>query len=238
MPSTLTPRQREILEYIRRYIEEYGYSPSLTEIARACPGKAKGNAAALSTIHKHLDALKRKGYIAFERSRYLGFYIRLLDGRAEQVIDVPVVGSLNSFGEVFFGERSRAALFPSALKVRDKEAIFGLFALGDIPAFSISEGDCLIFDPNTPPKGSDLMVIRSGESYALVQYYAISDIGPERMADYESMDYLPVTKSKMKMYEGANMLFIPVDENLAIFRDDAASYEYVAVVIRLVRDLQ
>ena len=52
--QTLTPRQTEILEYIRRYQLETGYPPTRSEIAQEMGFKSP-NAA-----EEHLKALARK----------------------------------------------------------------------------------------------------------------------------------------------------------------------------------
>ena len=57
----LTPRQQEILDFIRNTLETLGAPPTRVEIARAF-GFASANAA-----EEHLRALARKGAIAMER---------------------------------------------------------------------------------------------------------------------------------------------------------------------------
>src|SRR5947209_14088614 len=53
----VTRRQREILDYIGKHIEEKGYAPSFEEIARQFGFQS------LATVHEHLTNLERKGYI-------------------------------------------------------------------------------------------------------------------------------------------------------------------------------
>src|SRR5260370_41785096 len=53
----VTRRQREILDYIGKHIEEKGYAPSFEEIARQFGFQS------LATVHEHLTHLERKGYI-------------------------------------------------------------------------------------------------------------------------------------------------------------------------------
>ena len=53
----LTKRQKQILDFITRFLDEKGYSPSLMEI---------GDHFGLSspaTVHKHVDNLRRKGLV-------------------------------------------------------------------------------------------------------------------------------------------------------------------------------
>lgn len=52
-------RRSRIMEYIKKYISEYGYSPSFREI-----GKAVGLASP-STVKTHMDTLKREGLVTF-----------------------------------------------------------------------------------------------------------------------------------------------------------------------------
>ena len=61
----LTRRQREIYDYIREFVDEQGYSPSLEEI-----GEAFG-LSSVATVHKHVQHLVEKGYLrkAWNRSR-------------------------------------------------------------------------------------------------------------------------------------------------------------------------
>jgi len=83
MKSFLTPRQRQVLEFLKEYISERGYPPTVREIARELRIKwTKG-------VEKHLQALEKKGYIKrFPGARsieILGFS----RGRS-----IPVVGSI------------------------------------------------------------------------------------------------------------------------------------------------
>ncbi len=47
----LTKRQKEVVEFIAKFVDENGYSPSYDEIARGL------NLASLATVHKHIKAL-------------------------------------------------------------------------------------------------------------------------------------------------------------------------------------
>ena len=61
----LTKRQRQIYDYISRFVEEKGYSPSLEEIAQHF------GLSSVATVHKHVTNLEKKGFIrrAWNRSR-------------------------------------------------------------------------------------------------------------------------------------------------------------------------
>src|SRR5678815_3628012 len=53
----LTKRQKQILDFITRFLDEKGYSPSLLEIG------AHFGLSSPATVHKHVDNLRRKGLV-------------------------------------------------------------------------------------------------------------------------------------------------------------------------------
>lgn len=52
----LTKRKKQIFDYIKKYIKQHDYSPSIPEMA-------KHFKLAVSTIHQHIDELERDGYL-------------------------------------------------------------------------------------------------------------------------------------------------------------------------------
>ena len=55
--SEITPRQTEVLEFVRSYVGQNGYSPSVRNVAEQF-------GMAINSAVGHLDALERKGAIA------------------------------------------------------------------------------------------------------------------------------------------------------------------------------
>ena len=55
--KTLSKKQREILDYLKKEIIEKGFPPSVREICTAV------NLKSTSSVHAHLEALEKKGYI-------------------------------------------------------------------------------------------------------------------------------------------------------------------------------
>ena len=53
----ITPKQQEILEYIKETILKKGYPPAVREICEAV------NLKSTSSVHSHLETLERNGYI-------------------------------------------------------------------------------------------------------------------------------------------------------------------------------
>lgn len=57
MSDRSTKRQKELLEYVDKFIKEHGYGPSYREIMRALGYKS------VSTVAIHIDGLIAKGYV-------------------------------------------------------------------------------------------------------------------------------------------------------------------------------
>src|SRR3989344_1025459 len=87
MPITLYRRQKQILDFIKQYIEKYGYSPTLGEIAESI------GVSSLATVHEHLQALVLKGVIKKFEGAVRG--IELLDAKIAphmQGLELPILG--------------------------------------------------------------------------------------------------------------------------------------------------
>lgn len=57
MPGVLYKKERAILEYLAQFQRQYGYSPTLSEIANATGHKSS------STVHSFIKTLVEKGYV-------------------------------------------------------------------------------------------------------------------------------------------------------------------------------
>ena len=53
----LTRRQKQVLDFLVRFINQHGYSPSFEEIG------ASLDLSSLATVHKHMQTLEKKGFI-------------------------------------------------------------------------------------------------------------------------------------------------------------------------------
>jgi repressor LexA len=59
----LTERQRQTLEFIAETVDERGYPPAVREVCEAL------GLASSSTVHSHLQALQRKGYLRIDPTK-------------------------------------------------------------------------------------------------------------------------------------------------------------------------
>jgi len=81
----LTKRQKQLLDYLERYLRENGYAPTLEEIG------AEFQLTSLATVHKHLTNLEGKGLIrrTWNHSRAIEL---TAPSRAAGAVALPLLG--------------------------------------------------------------------------------------------------------------------------------------------------
>src|SRR5213594_4763042 len=83
-----SPKQRRIFEYIRDFIDDHDYPPSIRQIQEAC------DISSTSVVDYNLRILEKLGQI--RRDREVSRAIELLHsgGRRPRVIPVPIIGTI------------------------------------------------------------------------------------------------------------------------------------------------
>lgn len=87
----LTEKQQQIYDFILRYTDEHGYSPSVRDIAAASGLKST------STVHFHLKALEEAGYVAHSAGKTRSLIALLQEVPEEDAPErnrVPLVGNV------------------------------------------------------------------------------------------------------------------------------------------------
>ncbi len=88
MAKDLSPKQQSILRFIRQFIEEHDYPPSIRQIQDGC------NISSTSVVDYNLKKLEGDGYI--RRDREVSRAIELLErgGRRPRALAVPIIGQI------------------------------------------------------------------------------------------------------------------------------------------------
>src|SRR6266700_2143785 len=84
-----TQRQKEVLDYITRFLAKHGHEPSYAQIARNFGVKSK------ATIAKHISALEKRGLIRreHEEGRFT-LAVRVEEAPADAVCEVALLGQI------------------------------------------------------------------------------------------------------------------------------------------------
>jgi len=137
MPYPITKRQKEVYDFVKTFIGDKGYSPTLEEI------KKRLRLSAVSTVHQHINALIDKGYI----KKFDNLARAIEVNEPEQVqdrdfIEIPLLGMIAA------GEPIEAIEIPETISVPKDLTLgqgrhYGLKVKGD------SMQDAGIFDSDT-----------------------------------------------------------------------------------------
>src|SRR5204862_6608167 len=83
-----TQRQKEILDYITRFLARHGHQPSYAQIARHFGISSK------ATIAKHIAALEKRGLIKRDHEDGFTRSVKLEEAPADAVCEVRLVGRI------------------------------------------------------------------------------------------------------------------------------------------------
>jgi repressor LexA len=179
MDPNLTDRQREILDFIRAYHGENEYFPSLREIA----GHFE---VSIGTVQTHLDYLKRKGALDWDKGKPRALriggsfkaadpqqqYERNLAAILDNFIQVPVLGAVSAGPGLLAAENVEDTLtLPRNFLRYATGEVFGLKVKGDsMIGAGIMEGDMVMVRQQRVANEGDIVVALLGEE-ATVKYY-------------------------------------------------------------------
>lgn len=188
MAKALTPRQKEILDHIARKIRRTGIVPSVREIGSALGLRSP------STVHQHLEALSRKGYLRRDGDRMRVLEIThstvRLDG--EDVVVLPLVGRVSAGVPLLADEHVEEMIpIPRRFVGWDEES-FLLTVRGDsMIGAGMFEGDLVIVRCQRTAVPGDIVVALLGEE-ATVKRLAVAHGRPCLRA--ENPAYPPITE--------------------------------------------
>ncbi len=162
---TLTKRQRQLLDYLQKFLRDKGYSPSLQELARGL------RLSSVATVHKHLKGLEDKGYIA----RAPGQYRSLAVVERRRAPRPPAAGSLLFAGRIAAGAPIEAIERRSRIQLGDitrgRDA-FVLEVRGDsMIGEHIVEGDWVVVERTAQAREGDIVVALIDGSEATLKIF-------------------------------------------------------------------
>lgn len=154
--DTLTPRQAEILEYLREFRRERGSAPTYREIADHFGFKSPKAAA------DHVCALEKKGYVRRHGGRSRGIELLLSEGASTHgAISVPLLGNIPAGCPEEQTEhwRETLAVDQALLGGSAGHRLFALQVNGEsMEGRGIHEGDWVVVDADAPPHEGNVVV--------------------------------------------------------------------------------
>jgi repressor LexA len=158
----LTARQRQTYDFIRSFIGEYGYSPTLQEIAGAL--EITGNLGVL----RHLEALERQGLLRRTPRNSRAIVLTEAPRGGESL---PLIGVIRA-GVPQLAQQERAGevvVDPALIRSRDS---FVLRVQGDsMIEAQICSGDLVVVRPQPSAENGEIVVVMIAGDATLKRFY-------------------------------------------------------------------
>ncbi len=171
MGRGLTRRQAEILTFIQRHGDTHGYPPSVREIGRAL------GLSSSSTVHSHLAALEKKGYVRRDPSKPRALEI-LRNEQAippKKVVPLPIVGRVAA-GTPLLAQENIEDYFPLPVDFIRGDDVFILRVQGDsMIGAGIFDGDYVIVRRQPTARNGDIVVARLEDEATVKRFFRESD---------------------------------------------------------------
>ena len=163
----ITPKQREMLEYIKQEILNKGYPPTVRELCDAVHLKST------SSIHAHLEALEKNGYIRRDPSKPRA--IEIVDDSfnltRRETVHVPIIGHVAA-GQPLLAVENIENYFPVPMEFMPNEQSFMLKVHGDsMVNVGILDGDLILVRQQNTARNGDMVVALVDDSATVKTFY-------------------------------------------------------------------
>lgn len=171
MPGPITPKQQEILDYIKSEILSRGFPPAVREICQAVHLKST------SSVHSHLESLEKNGYIRRDPTKPRA--IEILDESfnltRREMVSVPIVGTVAA-GQPILAEQNIDSYFPIPAEYMPNEQSFILRVKGEsMVNAGILDGDCVLVRQQATAENGDIVVALLEDSATVKTFYKEKD---------------------------------------------------------------
>ena len=163
----ITPKQSEILEYIKNNILKRGYSPAVRDICKAV------GLSSTSSVQNHLNVLEEKGYI--RKSPLHSRTIEIVDDNfnllRRKVVNVPLIGTVAA-GVPLLAEENIENYYPIPAELLPCEETFMLNVKGgSMINAGIFDGDQLVVERCNTAYDGEIVVALVDDSATVKRFY-------------------------------------------------------------------
>ena len=163
----ITPKQQEILDYLKNEILSKGYPPSVREICEAVGLKST------SSVFSHLEKLEKNGYIRRDPTKPRA--IEIIDENfnltRREVVNVPILGNVAA-GEPILAIQNIDNYFPIPSEYMPNEQSFLLKVKGEsMINAGIFDGDLILVKEQHVCNNGDMVVALVEDSATVKTFY-------------------------------------------------------------------
>ena len=163
----ITPKQQEILEYIKETILKKGYPPAVREICEAV------NLKSTSSVHSHLETLERNGHIRRDptKPRTIEIIDDCFNLARREVVNVPLLGTVAA-GMPLLAQENIENYFPIPTEMLPDKEVFMLRVKGDsMIEAGIFNGDLIFVEKTVTAENGEIVVALLDDSATVKRFY-------------------------------------------------------------------
>lgn len=156
----LSPKQDQILEFLRAFIEDKDYPPSIRDIQEGC------GISSTSVVDYNLRKLEEKGHIRRDREISRGIELLGARGRRPRILEIPVLGSIAAGQPIpvpsseRWSNDSEETVAVTEDMVRGRENVFALRVKGtSMIEDLIDDGDIVFLEPARSASNGDRVAV-------------------------------------------------------------------------------
>ena len=147
----LTRRQKEILDFVRSFLDKNGYSPSLAEIAEHF------HLSSVATVYKHILNLQTKGYLVRKWNVSRSIELTSSGKPTRKAVPLPLMGRVAAGSPIESVPDPEEMAVPEEL-VSGKKC-YALQVTGDsMIDEQIRDGDYVIVDSRREARGGEMVI--------------------------------------------------------------------------------
>ena len=163
----ISKKQQEILDYMKNEILNRGFPPSVREICEAV------NLKSTSSVHSHLEALEKNGYIRRDATKPRA--IEILDDTfnltRREITNVPLVGRVAA-GEPILAQENIENYFPVPVEMLPNNNTFLLTVKGEsMINAGILDGDMVLVESTSVASNGEMVVALVDDSATVKTFY-------------------------------------------------------------------
>jgi repressor LexA len=165
----LTKRQQQVLDFILAEINKKGYPPSVREI-----GQSVGLASS-STVHSHLAALERKGFIRRDPAKpraleVTDYRLSTIGISPERVRNVPLVGRVAA-GMPLLAQENIEDTFAVPVEIASENSFMLRVSGESMIDAGIMDGDYIIVKQQETAINGEIVVALIGDEATVKRFY-------------------------------------------------------------------
>ena len=163
----ITPKQQEILDFIKSEILHKGYPPAVRDICEAVHLKST------SSVHSHLETLEKNGYIRRDPTKPRA--IEIIDDTFQltrrEVVNVPLIGTVAA-GQPILAQENIENYFPVPAEYMPNSECFMLKVKGDsMVNAGIFNGDQILVQQQNIANNGEMVVALIDDSATVKTFY-------------------------------------------------------------------